>query len=74
MALSSQELVRRLRDEGVKNADAQRIRYGILQGFIDRPDMFAGSFVFTPKHVDQVRKYLRKVPAPGRKSAETVKN
>lgn len=70
MYLTSSELVEVLKDEGISNADPHRIRYGITRGAIDRPELHAGNFVYTGKHLAQVRDYLKNVPVPGRKSAK----
>jgi len=66
MVLSSQELVQKLQQYGFEDVDAQRIRYAIFVGRIDRPELHAGRFIYTQTHLDQCRKYFINPPRPGR--------
>lgn len=73
MVLSISEVVEKLKAEGFDNADQARIHHAFSKGYLKRPRMVGGSYIFSGRGVAAVRRYLANVPTPGRRAKITAK-
>ena len=73
LPLCMSELITELHAGGFNNANPGRIRHGMTAGHISRPPIDGTrSYRFDQEHVEEIRKYLANVPAPGRHKKPAV--